>query len=155
MENFQVPILQYQAGRRFPNHPPVTPTYQFQMDLGDLWDAQLRQLMEDLCKEVVHRELNASPGTLCQAAGGLQQETGTPMWKTRKSPSWEGGDGNQEDNHLNPLPPSTRWSCRMSYQYSSHQIAVGYPMNKHFQWQSHTGKDRCVFWAMVPQGTMC
>ena len=31
--------------------------HQFQMDLGDLWDAQLRQLMEDL----YHRELNVPP----------------------------------------------------------------------------------------------
>ena len=31
------------------------------MDLGDLGDAQLWQLMEDLQQEVVHRELNMSP----------------------------------------------------------------------------------------------
>ena len=31
---------------------------QFQMDLGD---AQLRQLMEDLCQEVALRELNVPP----------------------------------------------------------------------------------------------
>ena len=36
-------------------------TYQFYIDLGDLRDAQLRQLMEDLCQEVVHRELNVPP----------------------------------------------------------------------------------------------
>ena len=31
------------------------------MDLGDLGDAQLWQLMEDLQQEVAHRGLNASP----------------------------------------------------------------------------------------------
>ena len=33
--------------------------HQFHMDLGN---GQLRQLMEDLCQEVAHRELNALPG---------------------------------------------------------------------------------------------
>ena len=53
--------------------------HQFHMDLGDLGDAQLRQLMEDLQQEVAQRELNASPGTHPWAAGGPLQETGTPV----------------------------------------------------------------------------
>ena len=36
--------------------------------------------------------------------GGLQQETGTPMWMTRRSPFQEGGDGSSEDSHLDPQP---------------------------------------------------
>ena len=75
------------------------------MDPGDLGDAQLRQLMEDLCQEVALMELDAPPGTHCQAAGGLQQEVWTLMCMTRRSPFQEGGDGNPEDNHLGLLPP--------------------------------------------------
>ena len=75
------------------------------MDLGDPGDAQLRLLMEDLCQEVALRELNAPPGTNYLATGGLQQEMETLMLMTRRSPSQEGGNGNQEDNHLNPMPP--------------------------------------------------
>ena len=78
------------------------------MDLGGGGDAQLRQFMEDLQQEVALRELNVPPGTHCQAAGGLQQAPGTLMWMTRRSPSQEGGNGNQEDNYLDPLPSSTR-----------------------------------------------
>ena len=74
------------------------------MDLGD---AQLRHLMEDLHQEVALRE-KCTPATHHQATGGLQQEMGTPLWMTRRSPSQEGWDVNQEDNHLNPLPSSTR-----------------------------------------------
>ena len=36
-------------------HPDGRTSHQFHMDLGDLGDAQLRQLMEDLCQEVAHR----------------------------------------------------------------------------------------------------
>ena len=45
------------------------------------------------------------PGTHCWVTGGLQQEMGTLMQMTRRSPSQEGGDGNPEDNHLDSLPP--------------------------------------------------
>ena len=61
--------------------------HQFQMDLGDLGDAQLRQLKKDICQEVALRELNAPQGTHCWATGGLQKVTGTPLWMTRSSPS--------------------------------------------------------------------
>ena len=75
------------------------------MDLWDLGDAQLRQLMEDLCLEVAHWGIECAPhGNHCWVTWGLQQEMGIPMWMTRGSPSWEGGDGNPEDNHLDPLP---------------------------------------------------
>ena len=42
-------------------HPDGRTPHQFQVDLGDLGDAQLRQLMEDLCQEVALRELNVPP----------------------------------------------------------------------------------------------
>ena len=55
------------------------------MDLGDLGDAQLWQLMEDLWQEVAHMELNASP-------------RGPPLghWKT----STGGGDPDMEDKEV-------------------------------------------------------
>ena len=71
----------------------------------ELEDAQLRQSMEDLQREVAHRELNVPPGTHPWAIGGLWQEMGTLMWMMRRSPSQEGGDGNPEDSHLDPLAP--------------------------------------------------
>ena len=46
-----------------PSNPQLdgrTP-HQYQMDLRDLGDAQLRQVMENLCQEVSLRELNESP----------------------------------------------------------------------------------------------
>ena len=106
MENLQAPSLQPQIGRRCPYHPLVIPhpdgrtPHQCQMDLGD---TQLWQLMEDLCQEVAQRELNVFPMDPLSGHWGTQQAMGTLMWMTKRSPSWEGGDGNQEDNHLNPL----------------------------------------------------
>ena len=120
--------------------------------LHDLGDAQLRKLMEDLQWEVAHRELNVSPGAHPWATGGFWQEIGTPVWMMRRSLSWEGGDGmgTQRTTTLTHWSPSTIRGCRMSYKYPSHQVATGYFENKHFQWQSHAGKDRSVFQIMVP-----
>ena len=42
-------------------HPDRRTPHQFQMDLGDLGGAQLRQLLDDLCQEVALRELNVPP----------------------------------------------------------------------------------------------
>ena len=64
---------------------------------------------------------------------GTPAGDGTLMWQMRKSPFWKGGDGNAEGSHLDPLPPSTRQRCWMSHQYTSHWIAIGYPMNKCIQ----------------------
>ena len=118
---------------------------QFQLDLGDLGDAQLRQLMEDLCQQGVLRKSNVSPRDPPSGHWRLQQETGTQIWITRRSPSREGGDGNPEDNHLDPLPPLTRWRHRASHKYTSHQIVTWYPMLKHFQQWSHAREYRSVF----------
>ena len=115
-------------------HPEGRTHCQFQIDLGNLGDAQLRHLMEDLCQEVALGELNVPPGTHWWATGGLQQATGTLMWITRRSPSPEGGNGNQEDNHLNPLLPSMRQRCRISHKHTSHWTMTGYPMHQHLQW---------------------
>ena len=43
-------------------HPDGRTPHQFHMDVGDLGDAQLWQLMEDIWQEVAHRELSAFPG---------------------------------------------------------------------------------------------
>ena len=59
--------------------PDGRTSHQFQMDLCHMEDAQLMQLMGDLYQELVHRGLNVPPGTLHWAAGGLQQEMGTPL----------------------------------------------------------------------------
>ena len=56
--------------------------HQFQADLGD---AELWQLMEDLCWEVVLRELNAPPRDPPPTPGD-QWDMGTLMWMTRRSP---------------------------------------------------------------------
>ena len=58
------------------------------------------------------------------------------------------GDPNVADEEVTFLRGrgwEPRGQCRTSYLYFSHWIAVGYPMNKHFQWQSHGRKDGSVF----------
>ena len=134
-------------------HPDGRTPHQFQMDLGD---AQLRQLMEDLWQEEALRELNAPPVTNHQATGDSNRPWGPQCgWPGGHLPEREGMGTKQEDNHLDPLPPSTRWRCRTSHKHTSHQTATGHPMHQHFQSQSHAGEDRSVFWAMVPWGTVC
>ena len=55
-------------------HPDGRTPHQFQMDLGDLGDAQLRQLTEDLHQEVAL----APPRTHCWATGQTPAGHGDP-----------------------------------------------------------------------------
>ena len=113
-------------------HPDGRAPHQFHMDLGDLWDAQLWQLMEDLWWEVACRELSVSPGALPWTTGGHQQGVGALIWKMRRLPSWEGEDGDPVDSHHGPLPPSNRGGCWASYQDPCHWVVTGYSKNKYF-----------------------
>ena len=93
-------------GEEVPGSPPRNPQpdgrapCQFHMALGDLGDAQLWQLMEDLWQEVAHRELNVPLRAQPWATGGFQQKMGTPMWMMRMLPSQEGGMGTQRKANL-------------------------------------------------------
>ena len=53
-------------------HPDGRTPHQLQVNLGDLGDAKLQQLMEDLFWEVTLRELNAPQGIHCQPLGEIQ-----------------------------------------------------------------------------------
>ena len=107
MNGLQAPSLQPQIGRRFLNHPLVTPN-----QMGELhafsdgpWEYPVKAAHGGLCQEVALKELNAPPGTHCWVAGGLQWEMETLMWMTRRSPSQERGDGNPETTTLTHCPP--------------------------------------------------
>ena len=105
MENHQAPSLQPLKGGKF-YHPLMTPTWEGGPHinyLGDLVNAELWQLMEDLCQEVTLRELNVPPGTHCQSLGEIHWEMGILMWMIGRSPFQEGEGGNPEDNHFDPL----------------------------------------------------
>ena len=67
-------------------HPGGVTLHHLQADLGDLADQELHQLLEDLCWEVTLCELNAPPAALHQCLGKTQQEMGTWMQMTRRSP---------------------------------------------------------------------
>ena len=52
-------------------HPDGKTPHQLQVNLGDLEDAELQQLMEDLCWEVALRELNVTQGPTTNPQGEI------------------------------------------------------------------------------------
>ena len=92
----QTPPLEGEGEPHLPTenpHPGRETLHSLQVDLGVLADQELHQLMEDLCQEVTICELNAPPAALHQCLGETQQETGTLMQMTRRSPFQEGRVG--------------------------------------------------------------
>ena len=139
-------VLQYSPSPNDPHRGGKTPC-QLQANLGDLVDAKLWKLMEDLHQEVTLKEINAPPGTHHWPLGEIQWEMGTPMWMTGRSPFWEGDGENPEDNHfdslllpnqmmggnpeettLTPCFHPTAWRCRTSYKHTGHWLVTWYPL---------------------------
>ena len=84
----QAPPLEGEGEPHSPaeNSYPDGDTLHFlQVDLGDLADQELHELLEDLCQDVAHCELNAPLAALHQHLGKIQLETGTLMQMTRRS----------------------------------------------------------------------
>ena len=133
-------------------HPDGRTQCQFQMDLGD---AQLRQLIEDLCQEVTLRELNVPPRDPPLGHWGTPTGNRDPNVDDQEVTFLRGRGWEPRGQPLHPTAPPTKQRCRMSHKYLSHWIVTGYAMHKHLQWQSHTGEDRSVFGTVVPWGTMC
>ena len=101
-------------------------------------------------------QVEHTPAALHQCLGDNHQ--GVVMLKgvTRRSPFWEGEGGFPQDNHPISYPCITRWgmgssgttstaptSCSTKSRHgalnkcSGIRFTIGYPQNKHLQWQSH------------------
>ena len=139
-------------------HPDGRVPHQFQIDLGDLEDAQLRQLMEDLQWEVAHRELNVSlQGVHPWAAGGLCNRRWRLQcgWWGAHLPRRE-GMGTQRTATLTYWTPSTGGGdVKHLISTLATGLWLGTPQNKHFQWWCHAGKERSVLQTVVLWGTIC
>ena len=146
-------------GEEVPQPSPINPhldgrtPHQFQVELGDLGDAKLRQLMEDLQHDVALRDLNVPPRDPllhCWATGGVQQALGILMWMTRRSLLQEGGDGNQEDNHLDPLPPQPEEDVGCLINMLATRLSLGTPCINTFSGEAMLQKWKCL----LSNGTM-
>ena len=152
------PKPQHQVERWFPSLPLVTPNLTksphlfSRCPLGDLGDAQLRQLMEDLCQEVSQRDLTASPigpPSACWRApaggadAGLEDEEVTIQGK-RMGTWWA--------VTIACRPPSYRGGCWPPPQHTCSWIN---PKNKYIQWGCNPRENWGIVWTMAPSGTVC
>ena len=76
--------------------------------------------------------------------GEIQWEMGTPVWMTRKSPSQEGGDGNPEDNCLDPLPPQPDEDVGHLINTLATRLQLGTPHINTFSGKATPGKTEVV-----------
>ena len=107
-------------------------------------------MLSEVHLEKARREVVASPVGLPVSQGEGPSGGANPGIIAGEVPLLEGGDGDLAGKACGLLAPLNRGGCWTSHQYPSCQIANGYPMNEHFQWQCHTRKDRSVFRTVVP-----
>ena len=75
------------------------------MDLGDLGDAELRQLMADLQQEVAHRQLNVPPRGPPLGHWRTLAGDGDPNVNDEEVTFLGGRDGDPVDSHHGLLAP--------------------------------------------------
>ena len=101
-------------------HPSEETPWHLQAELGDLAYHELCQLMEDLCQEIAHCELDAPQKSPINAQG-------TPIGEQECKWRWPGGHlseggGFLQDNHLHLLPRHDKMEDRFLWDHLQPQI---------------------------------
>ena len=137
-------------------HPGRSTLHCLQAELGNLTDQELHQLVEDLCQEIALHELHAPPRNPQPTPWGEPSGSSNPNGDDQKVTFPRGEGGFPQDNHphllpqhdqmeggflrdhlLNPNACSSKSRCGAPNQHFGIKIMLGYPQNKHLQWQGY------------------